>query len=211
MLEWYRVGDDLQAGMQLVSDYIDHMLGCGPARQRTYADAFQQYVGLNPHSASLSSLQQAVLDRCQVTTVPQHRDDLLNLLLAELIAPKLGEMTPEIVMGYPISQAALAEIGTLEQEQVALRFEIFVRGLEIANGYQELKDPGEMAHRLAQANCQRKLQDLAALPESNRLLTVMGDALPDSAGVALGLERLAALVLGHENIRKVAVFSFNVA
>ena len=111
------------------------------------------------------------------------RDDWLNLLLAELVEPNLGIERPEFVYDYPASQSALARIRP-GPFPVAERFELYIRGIEICNGYHELTDNGELERRIEAESARRLAAGLPALPVPVRLLAAMESGLPACAGVA---------------------------
>jgi elongation factor P--(R)-beta-lysine ligase len=218
MVEWYRTGDDMQAGMTLLSDLCQAILGTTQAEQISYAAAFQQYVGVNPHTASAHELT-ASAKRKQINIplgLEKDVDGLLNLLLAECVQPNLGGQAPTILYDYPAGQAALAKLrvespgDTTSSVQasitVAERFELFVRGIELANGYHELLDAEELARRNIDANAARVAQHKPALPETSRLLSAMEAGLPACTGVALGLDRLLMLAAGASSLRDVICF-----
>jgi len=137
--------------------------------------------------------------------MPQHdRDEWLNLLLATQVEPKLGLAGPEILYDYPASQAALAKITPREDGiKVARRFELYWRGIELANGYDELTDAAELRSRLEKANIRRAADDRPALPLPESLLSAMKTGLPPCSGCALGFDRLVMLALGAKSIAEV--------
>ena len=146
MVEWYRVGDDMAAGMTLLSELCSALLGTPAAERSSYAAAFERFAGIDPHGASLDQLSAAAA-RLKIAVpagLANDRDGWLNLLLAECVQRQLGQTAPTILYDYPASQAALAGVrsGT---PPVAERFELYVRGIELANGYHELLDAAEFA------------------------------------------------------------------
>jgi lysyl-tRNA synthetase class 2 len=209
LVEWYRVRDSLAEGMQLLDELAQVLLGRGPAERLTYQDAFLRQVGVDPHSADVSSLRHALVARCGQTSdwASFDRDALLDLLLVECVEIHLGRTRPTIVYDYPASQAALAVVRH-EEPPVAERFELYVDGVELANGYHELRDAEELRRRMARANDQRAAEGKARLPEVNRLLAAMKHGLPRCTGVALGFDRLVAIAAGVRSIREVMAFPF---
>ncbi len=201
MIEWYRPGDDMHAGIALLDELVQHLLACSPSRQTSYREAFQRTLDINPHTAPIEALQR----------YPGHqlddRDELLNLLLAAEIEPTLGVDVPEIVYHFPASQSALATTKSdANGNQVAERFELYYRGVELANGYHELTDAVELRERLTSVNEQRIEHGRSTLPLPEKLLTAMErPGLPPCAGVALGFDRLMMLVVGAESIAEVVV------
>ena len=128
--------------------------------------------------------------------------------MSEIIEPRLIE--PIFVYDFPASQAALAQLRVDEQgREVATRFELYVQGMEIANGYQELTDSAEQGSRFeADLSCREKLR-LPSRPYESRLVDALEQGLPECSGVALGFDRLLMLKLGITDIAEVIPFSFD--
>ena len=211
MVEWYRAGDGMDQGMQLTSDLCDELLQRGPAGRLSFAEAFKRHVGIDPHTADAEALV-STAERCGVA-VPaslsgEDRDGWLDLLLAERVQPHLGHERPVLLYDYPAGQAALAKVRP-DEPPVAERFELYVAGIELANGYHELLDPAELRRRSAAANAQRRADGKATLPEQSRLLTAMQSGLPASAGVSLGFDRLVMLAVGAKGLSEVTAFPFD--
>jgi lysyl-tRNA synthetase class 2 len=210
MVEWYRVGDDSDRGITLLAELAEMLLRRGRVERASYRDVFLEHVRLDPHQARASELAD-VAHRLGVV-VPasldlEDRDSWLDLLMAERVQPHLGLARPLIVFDYPASQAALARVRT-EDPPVAERFELYDRGIELANGYYELLDAELLAERQRQQNAWRVRDGKRALPEDNRLLDAMRSGLPPCTGVALGFDRLAMLVLGASSLSEVIAFPF---
>jgi elongation factor P--(R)-beta-lysine ligase len=207
IVEWYRPGDDMAAGMQLLSDLCEALLNRGPAQRLIYAEAFQQHVGLNPHRASVADLRKAAAAHglSAPATLGNDRDGWLDLLLAERIQPHLGRTQSAILFDFPASQAALSRIRE-SNPSVGERFELYVDGIELANGYHELLDPAELRQRQTEANAHRLADGRSKLPEESRLLAAMEAGLPASSGVALGFDRLVMIAAGASHIREVMAF-----
>ena len=208
MVEWYRVGDNQAAGMQLLSDLCQALLKTPPAKMFSYQLAFEQHFGINPHTCTIEQLSAAAMtSRVQVPKgLDDDRDGLLNLLLAECVQPRLGHTTPTILYDFPVGQAALARIRNDRETPVAERFELYFRGVELANGYHELLDPAELRRRNAAANAARIADGKPPLPENSRLLDAMQAGLPDCAGVALGFDRVVMLAAGAKSLAEVLAF-----
>lgn len=211
MVEWYRVGDDYASGMQLLATLSAEMLGRGVPVVCTYRQVFLAAGLLDPHTAHPEELRQLAIDRgiaVPETLAISDRDGWLDLLWSELVQPHLGRQTPAIVCDYPASQAALAIIRR-EEVPLAERFELFVDGIELANGYHELRDPDELRRRIEHANRQRLTDGKSPLPLTNRLLQAMEAGLPPCVGVALGFDRLVMVHCGARSIREVLAFPFD--
>lgn len=214
IVEWYRVGDDMTAGIALLDELCQSLLDTPPAIRSRYANVFERALGICPHTCSVKQLAMAAqelgidlpdgIDR-------SNRDAWLNLLLATKIEPQLGERAPEIVYDYPASQAALAIIrddGDSDTQcggpAVAERFELYYRGVELANGYHELTDATELRQRLEQVNVVREASGRPALPLPESLFAAMERGMPNCAGCALGFDRLLMLATGAESIEDVS-------
>lgn len=200
IVEWYRVGDDMQAGIELLDELLQALLGASPAVRTTYAAAFVRHVGIDPHRTSAAEL--AALDvAAPMGMHTDDRDEWLNLLLASKVEPQLGLDGPEIVFDYPESQAALAQVAErADGQRVAERFEVYWRGVELANGYHELTDAAELRRRLEAVNDARAADGRRRLPLPESLLAAMQRGLPQCTGCALGFDRLAMLATGADSI-----------
>lgn len=209
ILEWYQTPANYEDGMQLLSDLAETLLDCGPAQRRTYREVFVEYTGLDPHVSTSSELQQfashAATDPHAAPDFGGDCDGWLDWLLSELVQPRLGEGAPVILCDYPATQAALAKVDP-GPPPVAQRFELFVNGVELANGYHELDDAEQLARRAAGENRLRALDGRSQLPESSRLIDAMADGFPPCAGVAMGVDRLLMVKLGFDRIDQVLTF-----
>ena len=205
ILEWYRPGWDHHLLMDEVDELLAATLGGRAGERLSSAEAFERYAGIDPHRESDAELR----DRVRRFGVPSAdelaRDDLLDLVLTHLIEPKLGHCQPTFIHEYPASQAALARIRAGDPP-LAERFEVFVEGVEIANGYHELTDPGEQRRRFeADLEARRRL-GLPEVPIDERLLTALEHGLPECAGVALGIDRLLMVAAGTRVLSDVVAF-----
>ncbi len=236
LVEWYQPGEGMDEGMQLTGDLCEAMLQCSrhtpcadsresdqtadgtrrvpatyAAERISYREAFERYVGLDPHAADGPALMAAVW-KCGIeppaSLDPADRDGWLDLLMVERVQPNLGVDRPALLYDYPASQAALARIRPGDPP-VAERFELFVAGVELANGYHELLDPAELRVRNTRINAQRVADGKPALPEESRLLGAMESGLPAAVGVALGFDRLVMLAAGAKSIAEVMAFPFD--
>jgi elongation factor P--(R)-beta-lysine ligase len=208
MLEWYRRGDALAEGMQLLSDVGEVLLGRGPCERVTYREAFERHAGIDPFAAEVDHLRRTLGERGitpPASFTDQDRDAWLDLVLVELVEPHLGLKRPTIVYDYPPSQAALARVRQ-EQPPVAERFELYAAGIELANGYHELLDANVLRQRNRSANRWRVADGKEALPEESRLLAAMEHGLPACAGCALGFDRAVMLAAGADSIAQVLAF-----
>jgi lysyl-tRNA synthetase class 2 len=224
ILEWYHVGlthlEQMQFTEELVKAVFSRAAELLPGRnvscvditlpfsRITYDEAFEKYAGtrvLHLDSAELADLADSRGVVSPPGLDPDDRDGLLNLLLAELVEPHLGKEHPQFLLDYPASQAALARIRS-GNPPVAERFELYIEGIEICNGYHELTDPEELRTRMQTQAAIRDREGLRSLPNHNRLLEAMQAGLPPCAGVALGVDRLLMSALGAESIGEITAF-----
>jgi lysyl-tRNA synthetase class 2 len=211
MLEWYGVGHDYEAGRQFLSQLAEHLLVRGPAEQITYRDAFLRFARVDPLTASFDDLRlaldKAVPDNLASSLAEDSQDvDLLrDYLLTQVVEPKLGQGRPAIVHDYPSSQAALAQIRQ-DVVPIAERFELYVDGIELANGYHELLDVHVLRDRNRENNDLRRRDGKYTLPEESRLISAMNCGLPKCAGCALGFDRLVMVAAGARSINEALAF-----
>jgi len=208
LIEWYRLGFDLPRLMDEVEALLRTLCGGHPAMAQpgqwiSYREAFERHTGLDPLEAALSELQALVAPlglRMQAT-----RDELLDLIMGALVGPRLGLAALTFVHGYPASQAALARLDP-KDPRVAQRFEVYLDGLELANGFHELASADEQRARFAQDLEERARRGLPVHRMDERLLCALGAGLPDCAGVAVGFDRVLMLAAGASHIREVLPF-----
>lgn len=207
MLEWYGLGHDYEAGIQFLSDLAECLLQRGPAERLTYREAFERYANVDPLLASNRQLATALRNSGNAAAESDERDRdlLLDLLLTTAIEPRLGVDHPTILCDYPASQSALARVRN-DVMPVAERFELYVGGIELANGYHELLDPQVLRNRNTANNLLRNVDGKYTLPEENRLLDAMTHGLPPCAGCALGFDRLVMVAAGAKSIQEVMTF-----
>ena len=209
MLEWYRPGLSLPALIaevqQLLFESADAMPQCHVV---SYRQLFEEHCGLNPHQASVATLSQLVRDRGinadHLSDEQSNAAGYLDLLFSVLVEPKLDAV---VVTEFPACQAALAKTSVdAAGDLVALRFEFFLEGLELANGYDELSDEAEIRRRFASNNKIRQQTGSEVIPTDERVIIAMSK-MPQCVGVALGLDRLLMRIVGEQDISKVINFS----
>ncbi len=208
LLEWYRPGFDLQRLMAETADLVGHCLGDRPRHQRSYRDLFRTAVGLDPHLAGLGELERVARRHLDVGGLSGDRDLWLDLIMSHLVEPELAGLGLCLVHDYPASQAALSRIVEVDGVEVAQRFELYVDGVELANGYCELTDPQEQRARFERDNARRREHGLPEHPLDEALLAALAHGLPDCSGVALGVDRLLMLAAGENDIRRVLAFDW---
>lgn len=194
MAEWYRLGFSFQNMIEETLDYIQLFVGKLPSRILTYREAFIQYALIDPYTASNEELL-GVFAAHDIEPGESEREFLLNVILATIVEPKLGDGELTVMKHYPANQAALAQTVWEENYEVGERFEVYYRGIELANGYHELADAVEQRRRFIASNQQRLRMGKKALPMDEEFLLAL-NTLPDCCGVAVGFDRL--MMLRHE-------------
>ncbi len=205
MLEWYRPGWDHHRLMDEVDELLQTVLGVAAGERISYADAFRRHAGVDPHAADDGELRSRVAALGVSDVSELDRDDLLNLLLSHSVEHLLGVGRPTFLFDYPTSQAALARVRPGDPP-VAERFEVFIDGIELANGFHELADPREQRRRFEADLAERRRRGLPEVAVDGRLLAALAAGLPDCAGVALGVDRLVMLRIGSRDIADVIAF-----
>ena len=205
LLEWYRVGLDHHQLMDEVAALVACVVGERPVERIAYRDAFWAYAGVDPLAESDGALREA-LARAGIEPggAEPERDEALDLLLSHTVAPRLGQGRITLLYGFPASQAALARLDDADP-RTARRFECFLDGLEIANGYHELTDA---AAQRARFEAEREARRVAGRPvhePDEALLAALECGVPDCSGVALGVDRLLAVALGARSLGELRV------
>lgn len=213
MVEWYRLNISFEEMIQETAEFIRLFLGDLPFHIISYREAFIKFVNIDYTQASLKELIDC-LHANHIIPYPNIENDgkdaILNLILGTLIEPHLGTNGLCALAYYPASQAALAKTCKRGDERAAERFEIYFKGIELANGYHELADPTEQHSRLIEANHHRQQLGKDTLPIDSNFLSSLKKGLPDCCGVAVGFDRL--MMLRHQkNIEEVIPFAWEEA
>ena len=213
LLEWYRIDFDHHALMgevnALVRFVAEKFLNLGRSQFLTYQDAMIKFAGVDPFNATNEELKEATIkagiDAVGMDDVNQ--DTWLDLIMSEIVEKNLPLNCPVFIYDYPASQAALAKIRKGSHD-VAERFELYINGMELANGFHELSDAAEQAQRFKQQQQQRKESGQQGIPADYHLIEALKHGLPECAGVAVGLDRLLMVLTGAEHIDEVLTFPF---
>jgi lysyl-tRNA synthetase class 2 len=208
LLEWYRPSFDQQQMMDEVRELIELFLPGRSWSQISYRQLFQQHLALDPWLSDVRELEACARAAMDVAFATASRDQWLDLLLSHLLEPRLAEAGMVFVHDFPPSQAALSRLKQVQGVAVSDRFELYADGIELANAYCELTDASEQAQRFRRDI--GELQQRGAPPRrvDERLLSALQHGLPDSSGVALGLDRLLMLAQGCDNISEVLAFAW---
>lgn len=208
MLEWYRPDWDHHQLMDEVEALLRHCLPQldSPGFDRlSYAEAMSRHAGVDAFGGSLESLRRAA-QALGYDASADARDACLDVLMTLAVSPRLGVQRPCFVYDFPASQAALARVREGDPP-VAERFELFWRGVELANGFHELSDAVEQQRRFEADVRWRTVQGLRAPPWDRNLVSALAHGFPDCAGVALGLDRVLMLAGGFERLDQVIAFA----
>lgn len=209
MLEWYRPDMSLHQLMDEVQALVGSVLSKRLWQRCSYGELFQRFLQIDPYRASAAELAAITRQHIELDLQDDNRDTWLNLLMSHVIEPQLAALGAVFVYDYPASQAALAKVAENPQgEPVASRFELFIGGIEVANGYHELTDAGEQARRFQQDLQQRASEGLPQRPVDQLLVDALQAGMPDCSGVAMGVDRLVMLALQTDRIDQVIALPF---
>ena len=209
LLEWYRLGfsylDLIYEVAELITSLLDKKI---EYKLSEYSELFKHYLNIDIFQINLEELKNIAFSK-----IPEAKnwdldfDSLLDLLFSHFIEPNLGNNSLEFVVNYLPSQAALAKI-ILDKNnnKVAARFEAYINGLELCNGFDELANFSEQEKRFIEDNQKRKKLGLEEIALDYEFLNSLKN-LPQCSGVALGVDRLLMLKLGFNDIGKVLSFS----
>ncbi len=205
MLEWYRVGRDHRWLADETVELIRAALGKPiDVLQITYRDLFRSAIRIDPFSDPDETLRAALGDNA-IDPHGLSRDDWLDLLLTHRIQPTFPRDRITVVIDYPPTQCALAQV----RDGVAERFEVYVGVHELANGYHELTNADEQRRRFERDNARRRERGVAELPIDRNLLAALERGMPACAGVAVGIERLLMAMVDSDDIADVLAFPFS--
>jgi lysyl-tRNA synthetase class 2 len=212
MLEWYRVGWDHRRLMEETIILVEAALATRGRRAEVVIENYRQFfideLGIDPLHAPIDDLR-ALLEDQNIDPAGLTRDDWLDLLITHRLQPAFPRDRITVIHDYPASQCALAKIRPAETP-LAERFELYLGPYELANGYHELNDAAEQRARFERDNAVRRARGQREIPIDENLLAVL-DAMPDCAGVALGVERLLMCLAATDAIAEVVAFPFSEA
>ncbi|WP_199098057.1 EF-P lysine aminoacylase EpmA [Dyella sp. ASV21] len=212
MLEWYRLGWDHHRLMEETIALVEAALAMVGRRAEVWVEGYRQLfideLGIDPTHAPIAHLQ-AALSEYNIDPEGLTRDDWLDLLITHRLQPHFPDNRITVIHDYPASQCALAKVRPGDPP-LAERFELYLGRYELANGYHELNDATEQRRRFERDNVVRRARGQGEVPMDESLLAVL-DAMPDCAGVAMGVERLLMCLVGTDAIADVLSFPFSEA
>lgn len=208
ILEWYRVGFDLQQLMNEVADLLSSVLPPMQTLQTSYRQLFVQVTGLDPLLFECSAYRQFGLEHGLPEADALCGDDhalWLDLLFSHCVQKNMPGDTVCLVHDYPAIQSSLARIHP-DDCRIAQRFEVFINGMELGNGFYELCDAAEQEARFDKEIAYRAAYGLAAVEKDALFLQALQAGLPECSGVAIGLDRLLMIACGCDSIEQVLAF-----
>ena len=218
IIEWYRQEMSYQQQMEFTASLVRYVAQGSPRtlpgriERWSYDEAFERAIGQRVLQLTVTELHALACDLFGThergylpTGLENDRDGLLNILLATFVEPLLEEQQACFLYDFPASQAALAQVRD-GIPPAAERFELYLGGLEICNGYQELTDAAELRRRINVQNSLRRAAGKDELPAESQLLRAMDAGFPSCSGVALGFDRLLMWLLDLPTIAEVQVF-----
>lgn len=206
LLEWYHPEIDHHGLMAETSDFLQEILYCKPLEKLSYEEAFRNICDIDPFNATIEDFKK-LLERYELGNVldpqEQDRDQYLFLIMSHIIEKSLEALDhPVAIYDFPKSQAALAKV----VNNTAQRFEVYYKGVELANGFNELLDPDIQKQRFINDNAKRKELNLEQIEPNKHLINALKHGMPDCSGIALGIDRLLMLALGKREIKEVLAF-----
>jgi lysyl-tRNA synthetase class 2 len=213
LLEWYAPGTTVNDAAALLEQLCGTVLGTRGLDRVDCGKAFGAGAGVDPFTATsqewLAATRRAGIvlpEGLSALSPADIRDRCFEILLAEVVQPTLGHQRPAMLEAWPASQAAFALVDPA-RPLIARRFELFVRGVELANGWEEETGREVVAARIAEANGIRSADGRTVLPRPERFLEAHGPGMPVGVGVALGFDRLVMLATGATSIDAVRSFA----
>lgn len=208
MLEFYRMGFDHHALMQELDALLQYCANTKPADKISYQALFLQHLNIDPLTVTLDTLKKLIVEKnISLDLTDIDHDTALQILLSHLIEPTLGLEKPLFLYDFPPSQAALSKI----ENNVAQRFELYIHGSEIANGFHELTDATEQLARFEKNRSERNVRGQYTPEIDHYFIDALKEGLPPCAGVAVGLDRLLMHITKSTRIQDVVTFPFSMA
>jgi lysyl-tRNA synthetase class 2 len=186
------------------------VLGNYRNQKKTYRDLFIEHTGIDPLKTNCAEISLFCKSKGKTHPVFDTLTDALQFTMSEIIEPLLPKDTLCFVYNFPADQAVLALLDK-DDSSVARRFELYINGMEIANGFEELTDPEENLRRLREQNLKRKAMGKPVIPEDNSFIESLKAGLPLCSGTALGVDRLIAIASESESIDATISFRWEIS
>jgi lysyl-tRNA synthetase class 2 len=213
LLEWYRVGFDLEQLMNEVDLLITTLFNNAlkPSQRYDYASLFKRHTGLDALTFSYTDYCDYALANniSEAITICQSNHAVwLDFIFSHKVQPLLGDSSLCLVYGYPACHSSLARLNA-DNPLITDRVEIFIDGVECGNGFYELCDPIEQQRRFEQESLIREQTRLAKVSPDTRLIAALQAGLPDCSGIAIGLDRLLMRLSQSTQIEDVLSFAIH--
>jgi len=220
MLEWYRIGKGLEGLIQDAVNLINtacRALGNPTLSVRviSYTDSVKELCGAYPEQLEVADIAKVFADRKR--SFPESMlsadnalgvDNALTLLVDEFVVSEFTNNEITALTEYPVSQASLARTAVNANGQsIALRAELFIGSVELANGFEELTDADEQHRRFQSDNAIRSVVGKPSVPHDVRLIDALRHGLPSCAGMAMGIDRLLMVLGGYAKVSDVMAFT----
>ncbi|HON09485.1 MAG TPA: EF-P lysine aminoacylase EpmA [Chitinispirillaceae bacterium] len=210
LLEWYRRDYDMYKMIEETAELCTCVLGNYRNQKKTYRDLFIEHTGIDPLKTNCAEISLFCKSKGKTHPVFDTLTDALQFTMSEIIEPLLPKDTLCFVYNFPADQAVLALLDK-DDSSVARRFELYINGMEIANGFEELTDPEENLRRLREQNLKRKAMGKPVIPEDNSFIESLKAGLPLCSGTALGVDRLIAIASESESIDATISFRWEIS
>ncbi len=213
ILEWYRLGFSQHDLIEEVSLLLAVILETNSVEKITYQELFKKHVEVDPLTANFEELYNVIEFHGKAEDWLFESNDcdlLMQFIFSEIIEKNIGLHKPCFVYNFPIAQASLAK-ECPEDSRVAQRFECYYKGIELANGFNELTDPKLQEHRFNLDNEKREHLGLSKREIDSNFIQALYSGLPQCSGVALGVDRLTMIALNKTSIDEVITFSIEQA
>ena len=208
MLEWYRLDFNQHDLMNELDELLSLILDTSQGEKISYQDLFLRHICIDPLTASFEELYAVVKHHKKEADWLYSSNDidlLLQFIFSEIIESRIGLNAPCFVYNFPVAQASLARVCTNDL-RVAQRFECYYKGVELANGFDELTDASVQVTRFQEDNYKRKQLGLSIREIDENFISALKSGLPQCSGVALGIDRLVMLALQKTHIEEVITF-----
>lgn len=218
MLEWYRLNFDHHQLMQEVIELLQFCEINYSISKKTYREIFYKYLKLDPVLADVATLLQCIYDNINLSPQGERfiksasKQDCQEMLFSHMVESNLEHNTIWVIYNYPKEQAALAKIiSDNDNIEVAARFEVYINGLELANGFYELADPVLQRQRFTGDQHIRTKLNKPPLDIDPYFMRALEHGLPRCSGIALGVDRLLMVKLKAVSIEQVISFPWDIA
>ncbi|WP_343189935.1 elongation factor P--(R)-beta-lysine ligase [Buchnera aphidicola] len=212
ILEWYMVNNNMFQLMKEIDIFFQKIFNFKKSQFFSYKKIFMNFLKIDPFKSRKKDLVKKIIDLDHFHLIKNekffNKKDLLEILFLIGIEKHLGKKRPTFIYYFPSDQALLSSINKANKK-LANRFELFFKGIEIANGFYELRNRKEQENRFENDNKLRKQKGLEEVKLDNFFLDALSKGIPKCSGVAIGIDRLIMIKLKKNNIAKVIPFSIH--